>query len=530
MLKKIIPILTALAVIPSAVCFTAHAEGGIMGDVGKSRFVPYAPFNDINKESSLNDFLHGFQVLHSAGMDTINDVATDVLHSWNGFINHLTRYMYSNVSAQRVKDLVDYANQSTTGLTTGKAVTSFIAKRSYTLSYDENNNPSLTETDTMFFWKDENHTIANDFTGVQLGDFYMMPNTAFFIREFSDNRTPIMFYADVSNVQIVYSDAVSGFDNRPFQLLFKADTTYTCVDSEGNVDSLTTGNRSLSDILALNDSNKNSIDAGDSLASQAEYNKHFSEYTENGILPNIFVFTNNVQKSDGTRLFPNNWRGGGGVPRWYLSSGGFFPRNSSTTSLTFNTQTDTNIDPKKPPAIKNPDPRLNVNTLLTTANVDNYADFGVTYNNVTGKFDLDVNALAAGLAAQIVPQFEGVFNGVYQAQPDIDSNDWNAPSLTNNYVSDYSDLVVDISNEVQEVLDSRSPVWVPPRYPALSTEPIASYTYPTLPTNTVPQSVLDDVGTVSRIGFDAFGTLGDSIIGILVALAVLGAVSYYIWG
>lgn len=538
MFKKIIPILTALAVIPSAVSFTAHADGGHHGGGGKSRFVPYAPFNDylnyLNDNGSfvpdLFDFYQGVQVLQSSATDTISDNTTEVLQTWDKFKSYLVSHMYSNVSAQRVKDLVDYANQSTDGLTTGQAVTSFIAKRSFTLSYDDNNNPSLVETDTMYFWKDDNHTIANDFTGVQLGNFYMMPNTAFFIREFSDNRTPIMFYADVSNVQIVYSDAVSGFDNRPFQLRFSADTTYNCVDSDGNVDSLTTGNRTLTDILALNDSDKNSIDAGDALASQAMYNTHFSEYTENGILPNIFVFTNNVQKSDGTRLFPNNWRGGGGVPKWYLSSGGFFPKNFSTTSLTFNTQTDTNIDPRKPPAIKNPDPRLNVNTLLTTANVDNYADFGVTYNSLTGKFDLDVNALVAGLAAQIAPQFEGVFNGVYQAQPDIDSNDWNAPSLTNNYVSDYSDLVVDISNEVQEVLDSRSPVWVPPRFPALETDPIVSYTYPTLPTNTVPQSVLDDVGTVSRIGFDAFDTLGDSIIGILVALAVLGAVAYFIWG
>lgn len=532
MFKKIIPIFTAIAVISSAVCFTAHADGGHHGGGGKSRFVPYAPFNDIlnniNQEYPLSDFWHGIQVLNSSATDTIADNTTEVLQTWDKFKSYLASHMYSNVAGQRVKDLVDYANQSTGGLTTGKAVNSFIAKRSLTLSYDDNNKPSLVETDTMFFWKDENHTIANDFTGVQLGDFYMMPNTAFFIREFSDNRTPIMFYADVSNVQIVYSNTSSGFDNHPFDLRFKADTTYSCVDSEGNIDSLTTGkSSSLLNFYALKNSNINSIDSGDNIASQAMYNTHFTEYTEKGILPNIFVFCNNAQKSDGTRLFPNNWRGGNGSPTWYLSSGGFFPKNASTTSLTFNTQTTTNIDPKKPPAVINPDARLNVNTLLTTANVDNYADFGVTYNSVTGKFDLDVNALAAGLAAQIAPQFDGVFDGVYQAQPDIDTNDWTTPNLTNNYISDYSDLVVDISNDVQEVLNDRSPVVLTrPLVPAVTTFSHFDF-LPSYTVSTFDNSLKTNANAVITHQNDVIEALG--FLPIFGVLALLGCILYLLF-
>lgn len=505
------------------------SASGHHGGGGKSRFVPYAPFNDYlnyldDNGSSIPDlfrFYQGVKVLAEDSRDNISEATDDMLNSWDKFKSYLCDYMYSNVAGQRVKDLVDYANQSTDGLTTGQTVTSFIAKRSITLSYDENNVADLVETDTMYFWKDDNHTIANDFTGVQLGDFYMMPNTAFYIREFSDNRNPIMFYADVSNVQIVYSDSVSGFDNRPFWLRFPADTTFNCVDSEGNVDSLTTVSSMLVGFYALKNSSLNSIDAGDDLASQAMYNSHFSEYTENGILPNTFVFANNVQKSDGTRLFPNNWRGGHGSPTWYLSSGGFFPKNNSTTSLTFSTQTDTNIDPRKPPAVKNPDARLNVTTLLTTANVDNYADFGITYNSVTGKFDLDLNVLAAGLAAQIVPQFEGVFNGVYQAQPDIDSSDWSVSNLTNNYVEDYSDLVVDISNEVQEILDSRSPVWVPPRYPAVNTSAFIPAQVPSIPTNTLPTNIGAQMGETLSLGWDLFDHLGLAVIVVPIIVMLL---------
>lgn len=535
MLKKIIPLITAFAVIPSAVCFTAHADGGHHGGGGKSRFVPYAPFNDYlnyldDNGSSVPDlfrFYQGVQVLQSSATDTIADNTTEVLQTWDKFKGYLVNYMYSNVSAQRVKDLVDYANQSTDGLTTGQEVTSFIAKRSLTLSYDANNNPDLVETDTMYFWKDDNHTIANDFTGVQIGDFYMMPNTAFFIREFSDGRTPIMFYADVSKVKLVYSDTVSGFDIHPFDIRFPSNTTFTCVDSKGNVDSLTTGSSKLISFRALKGTDINSIDAGDDIAWQAEYNTDFSKYAENGILPNIFVFTNNVQKSDGTRLFPNTWKGGNGSPTWYLSSGGFFPKNNSTTSLTFNTQTDTNFDPRKPPAIQNPDPRLNVNTLLTTANVDNYADFGVSYNSLTGKFELDANALVAGLAAQIAPQFEGVFNGVYQAQPDIDSNDWSTPNLTNNYVSDYSDLVVDISNEVQEVLDSRSPVVLTrPLVPAVTTFSHFDF-LPSYTVSTFDNSLKTNANAVITHQNDVIDALG--FLPIFGVLALLGCILYLLF-
>ena len=485
-----------LSLVVSADSQIDTSASGHHGGGGKSRFVPYAPFNDYlnyldDNGSSVADlvrFYQGFKVIAEDATNSIGDSTDDMLNAWDKFKSYLSDYMYSNVVGQRVIDLVDYANQSTTGLTTGKAVISFIAKRSLTLSYDEDNQPDLVETDTMYFWKDENHTIASDFAGVQLGDFYMMPNTVFVIREFSDGRDTIMFYADASQFTLTYSNAVSGFDNQPFTIRMSPGT-YTCVNSDGSVDSITFENsNSYLSFQALKNSSVNSIDAGDALARQAMYNTHFSDYTTDGILPNISIITCNAQRSDGSRLLPNNYSGGqnGSFGIWYLSSGGFFPRNNSTTSLTFNTQSDTTIDPKKPPAIINPDTRLNVNTLLTTANVDNYADFGVTYNSVTGKFDLDINALSAKLADDIVPQFEAVFNGTYESQPDINSNNWSTDYLTNNYVQDYDNMIIDIDNKVQEIIDSRSPVWVPPRYPAVNTSAFIPAQVPTIPTNTLP--------------------------------------------
>ena len=410
------------------------SASGHHGGGGKSRFVPYAPFNDYlnyldDNGSSIPDlfrFYQGVKVLADDATDSISDASDEMLNSWDKFKSYLCDYMYSNVAGQRVKDLVDYANQSTDGLTSGQAVYSFIAKRSFALTLDDAGKPDLVETDTMYYWRDKNHTIANDFSGVQIGNFYMMPNTIFVIREFSDGRDPIMFYADATQYNISSNSFTGAFDNNPYYIRIGNGRTFTCIDSDGTVESVTLPSGSYYnqtiDFYALNTDNSgayvNSIYVNDFFAKQAEHNSHFSDYLEDGILPNIFVLCNTVQQPNTSNvLFPNNASGGGGAPKWFFSSGGFIFSNERTTDQTFNTQTDTQFDPRKPPALVNPDLRLNTGVLLTQANVDNYADFGVTYNSLTGKFDLDLNALAAGLAAQIVPQFEGVFNGVYDSKP-----------------------------------------------------------------------------------------------------------------
>ena len=79
-------------------------------------------------------FYQGVKVIAEDSTGIITDATDDMLNSWDKFKSYLCDYMYSNVAGQRVKDLVDYANQSTTGLTTGKGVYSFIAKRSFALT------------------------------------------------------------------------------------------------------------------------------------------------------------------------------------------------------------------------------------------------------------------------------------------------------------------------------------------------------------------------------------------------------------
>lgn len=332
----------ALAFAPLS-SLTAHADDGHHGGGGKSRFVPYAPFNDIlnniNQEYPLTDFWHGVQVIHSSAMDAIPEAATDILQTWDKFKNYLADYMYSNVAGQRIIDLVDYANGSTTGLTTGQNVYSFIAKRQVRL-YDRLND-SLTETDTMYFWQDPNHTIKHDFTGVQIGDFYMMPNTIFVTREFS-NGDIRCFYADASQFSVE-----EGSGSEILHLSFTPGSTLSCVSSDGSVSSISipsgyASSRCRISFKQLGSNNTNTIDTGTDLVNQSENYSKYNSFVPGGIPSDIMCLVGNAE-NDGSMLFPNTTIGGNGfsIKTWYMSSGGFI----GTSFNGFNSDPD-NIDPK----------------------------------------------------------------------------------------------------------------------------------------------------------------------------------------
>ena len=147
-----------------------------------------------------------------------------------------------------------------------------------------------------------------------------------------------------------------------------------------------------------------------------------------------------------------------------------------------------------------------------------YVDNGLTIDPDTLKTTIDYDTLSKTVTNQLEVEFKSIFDSVYKLQPDID-----VEFNQNNNVFDYPSIV-------DPLPPSDGCCFQPPTYQAVNTEPLVSYTYPVLPTETVPQNVLDDVGTVAGIGFDVFDTLGTAIMGTLIALAVLGVVGYYIWG
>lgn len=435
------------------------------------------------------------------------------------------------VHAQRVKDLVDYANQSTTGLTTGQNVFAFTAKRKLLLG--SQNGEQQYELDTMYFWRDYNHMTSVDFTGVTVGNFFLQPNTFYVTRQFSDGSFKA-FYGDARQLNFNVSTQTGNYVNTPFTITFNAGQTVTCYDEQGTMSSFTfPAENSTSHIWStlsfkILDNNLNANDL-DGFQRQAQYFPSFGQYINDGRLTNIQLLCNNASKSDGSMMRPNNYSGSAdGWGTWYLSSGSFL--GNSNNSLTVAPQSFTitndpqNYDPRKPPANFNVDPLLLTDKQLTPENVNNYNDYGITYNNNTMEFELDIDALAGALAGMLQPDFQGKFDLVYDNQPPIGGSDWT--DLTLNYNTDLDNKINDLDLIVKDLLPAEP--WQEPSFPALETNPLVDYTYPTLPTQTVPQNVIDDVGTVLDIGFDCIDVL--DIAGILIALAVFGAVSYYIWG
>lgn len=501
-------------------------------------------YNNSAPASTVEDFMNG---VTEGITEKFNDTVKAVQDFYNGYVdwteeqakkweyyadynNFLPENLQAWVYAQRIKDLVDYANGSTTGLTTGQNVYSFIAKRK--LITGSQNGELTYELDTLYVWIDYNHTVSQNFTGITIGNFFLQPNTFYCTRQFSNGDFDA-FYGDTKQFGFYISNESSNYVNVPFYFTFNAGQTYTIYNMDGTTESLTfktesTAAQNSSLRFKILDNNLNAI-AEDDFYRQMQYYPSAGQYISNGRLTNIQLICNNATKSDGSMMRPNNYAGSAdGWDSWYLSSGAFIGNSNNSLTIvprSFTTTNDpTNYDPRKPPAVLNPDPLLLTDTQLTPQNVNNYSDYGITYNSTNLDFELDVNALAAGIAGQLIPEFQGVFDLVYDSQPDIGGNDWT--NLNNNYNLDYDNAINDISVIMKDLLPVEP--WQEPSFPALETNPLVDYTYPTLPTQTVPQNVIDDVGTVLDIGFDCIDVL--DIAGILIALAVFGAVGYYIWG
>ena len=136
------------------------------------------------------------------------------------------------------------------------------------------------------------------------------------------------------------------------------------------------------------------------------------------------------------------------------------------------------------------------NHYLDQTTINNYSDYGFDYDSVNGTLELDPTVLAGALAGALIPEFQGVFDLVYGAQPAI-GMEFNA---TNNTL-DYLDLIED--NQGGDLT-----VWEPPSYPAVNTSAYIPATYPTVPTNTLPSGYAEDMGDVLTNGWDMYDALG----------------------
>lgn len=61
-------------------------------------------------------------------------------------------------------------------------------------------------------------------------------------------------------------------------------------------------------------------------------------------------------------------------------------------------------------------------TVINQTNINNYAEYGYTWNDTTNSIDVDMNVLTAWVENKLIPQLELVYKDAYQKFPDIDAN------------------------------------------------------------------------------------------------------------
>ena len=531
MKKRIISVLSAfvLAVAPLS-AFVASARGSVIHDVMQdTRYNPYSPVIQALLEYTVNPsdnviFSEAIGII-SYGIGTAADVVVDNVHDALSSPDR-SGGLARAVAAQRALDLVEYAKMSTGQPSTLPSSYAFVAKRR--ILYPS----GVSEVDYLYYWGSDDTTLhSNPFkTGVTLGDFYLTPNSFVCFRAFSTGETSA-FYGSCLDFP------VRSYADKDYRIIFGRGN-YTVYNQDGVAETCYINtNYTLRPIIfgssaytADFTARKNSITTLELLNMQSQDSERFNKFWSEGrIFTNIECMTSNVWNQDGAPMFLGNRRyrddnSNLEIGEWTLSSGAFFGTRFNQQLIDNNFNTDVNnIDPVKSPAYYVPRNPLDFPHMLTPQNVQNFYDYGITYDTENNTYDIDPSLLLAGVGAMVQPQIEPIFDGTFDAQPEINGN--------------FSgELPLDVNNDfelgLKDLLETLkpSPPWEPPTYPPVSTDPLVSYTYPVLPTETVPQNVLDDVGTVVGIGFDTFDTLGTAIMGTLIALAVLGAVSYYIWG
>lgn len=415
----------------------------------------------------------------------------------------------TEVTKKRVQDMVDNANarHSTGGSARPiKETYCFVAKRK--LMYP---NSTDYEVDYLYAWYDKNHTDNGTFEGVSIGNFYLQPNTIALMR-FNSNGYSTVAYMSADEVSL--SQINSGTTAFAW---YMGKYKYSVINSDGTVESLdysslpnyqsnpaTTYFYSANDVNSIVDNSL--IDFYDD--SPNTYNTIFGD-----VLTNVqCMFTNGFDGSFG-------YRGSGYSSDWYISSGAFFPANGTISDyISGNFSIDRNIRAKYAPVYNNFEYTNYINTgsEITTENVTNYNDYGVTYNNDSGEFELDLDVLTAKIEADITPKFDLAFKGVYENQPDIDGdftvNDKNYIDITDKYITDIVDKFYPPASG-----------WEPPSYPAVNTSvyiPADVPSYETYAVQTVPSSILTQSGSWLHLSYDFFDDLG--LIVYIIPLVILG--------
>ena len=448
--------------------------------------------------------------------DPLGDVA-DVVQAIKAIRNNRYKAPVST-SLDVYKKLVDYANASSDKSYIIANSACFMAKR--TIKYPYN---SWQETDYLIVYVDDNSTTYNT---QQFGDYLIVSNSMLLVRQTNFMGVKVVSIPmKQNNIGLYYN--ISGFPcvlflGDPPNLEYTFDTAHGPVVHSFRTP-FSNPNVYNSHIGFTNNSENTIVDNW--LIEQYQTNKdQYLQYIDdNTWLDDVEVLLGNgyndsyYQVTLGSQMYTRPW---------YFSYAYFNTVDNDPSYLTnnFNNNITNVINPKNPPAyiVPNDSPFKSGKTINNTT-VNNYNDYGITYDNDTNQFELDIDALAAALGAAITPEFQGLFDGTFELQPEIGANFDNSPSLDFNYTTDFDLSIDNLFKELFPDYGGGGGSWEPPTYPSVNTStyiPASVPSYETYVMQTVPDGVLSSARTYMSLGWDLFDGLG--LVALVIPLALLG--------
>lgn len=438
-------------------------------------------------------------------VQSIVSAAGDVYaRDWKGQLFTDNPVKNSAVSSLLVNQhLAEYANSSTNQSYTIQDSYTFIAKRRIVYPYD-----NMAETDYLFCYVDKNTSNTAPQT---FGDVSISPNTCLLLRNTNFDGVKVCSIPLAMNEITINpggSNSLFEFrfdvpDNNTFTTFTPDGTvTYQFRHSTGwNESGMTVINNQYNDII-----NENLLDTYTD--SSTHYHYYIAEGDELNDLECLLGTGYAYEMGQGIM---------NGLQPWYLSSGYFNLQNYAQLMIDrTNNNINNTINPKYSPVYIVPDNSpFKSGVTINRNTVENYNDYGITYNNENNEFDLDIPVLAAALGAAITPTFEGIFDGTFDLQPEIGADFNLSPDLEFNW----PDLVDDFINSIT----IQAPGWNEPYYPEINTEPYITGTIPSYSNymaQTVDANVINSSGKALSMGWGFLDSLG--LISLMIPLVIVG--------
>lgn len=429
-------------------------------------------------------------------------------------VNTLIQRFAKQVAEQSTKNAIDEANKQIFTHDnfepyTIKGSRMILCKRTLVYPYAD-----MKETDYLYIYEDANSTTQ---TPQQFGDYMITPNSMLLIRDTNFMGTTVCSFPLTSYCRIGGGSPNNIIINTPPNELFYYDTP------EGQaLEYVYFASNSHYFSIPIVNSQTNTI-RNDWLVRAYQTNlQEYRDYigADGAILDDFEVLLgtgyDNVATGRYNRTMCQSNSGAFTVQPWYITTA-YYNDSTSVNHINqyFNTDPN-NIDPSKPPAYRlDPNNPLGYNKTIDNSTINNYYDYGITYDSTNNELDIDPTLLAGALAGLIDPDFKGVVDGTFSAQPEI-GLDFNTPLDLN-----LPDLVDDYLQSITVYPPSDG--WEPPSYPAVNTStyiPASVPSYETYALQTIPDEYIEGSGDWFFFGYDLIDSLG--LLVFVIPLVILG--------